>query len=323
MRRAAKTDKENEMTGTRRGYGMSRKPLRKRRERLFLFCMLILPFTQWLVFWLYVNFSSIILAFQDQRTGAWTFSNFSLFWDRLTLPDGIINIAVKNTMRYFGAELIVILPLSVVIAYFLYKRILFYKGFRIIFYLPAIISAVAMVTSFTNFIDPRGPLGTIAKLFGLKVPPEGFLGKQSTATWTIVVYSIWTGFCSNVLLFGGAMTRIPIDVLESARIEGSGPLVELVRLILPLIWSSISTIIVFQFTGIFSSSGPILLFTNGDFDTTTISFWIFQQVYGSGVFGGTGSYNLVSCAGLCFTLVGVPIILFIRWLMERIPAVEY
>ena len=91
------------MTGTRGGYGMSRKPLRKRRERLFLFCMLILPFTQWLVFWLYVNFSSIILAFQDQRTGAWTFSNFSLFWDRLTLPDGIINIAVKNTMRYFGA----------------------------------------------------------------------------------------------------------------------------------------------------------------------------------------------------------------------------
>ena len=43
----------------------------------------------------------------------------------------------------------------------------------------------------------------------------------------------------------------------------------------------------------------------------------------SGAAGGAGSYNLVSAAGLCFTLVGVPIILFVRWLMEKVPAVEY
>ena len=55
----------------------------------------------------------------------------------------------------------------------------------------------------------------------------------------------------------------------------------------------------------------------------TISFWIFKQVYGSGAIGGTGSYGLVSAAGLCFTLVGVPLIMFTRWLLNKIPVVEY
>ena len=296
---------------------------KKRNQTIFLICMMSLPFIQWLVFWLYVNLSSILLAFQDQRTDAWTTNNFVQFWEGLTSPYGEIKIAVRNTMYYFCANLFVIMPLSVIITYFIYKRILFFKGFRIIFYLPAIISAVAMVTSYMSFIDPRGPLGNIVEAFGGSLPPEGLLGKNSTATATIVVYSIWVGFCSNILLFGGAMTRIPVDVLESARLEGCGPFRELVQLIFPLIWSSVSTLIVFAFTGIFNSSGPILLFTNGSFETTTISFWIFQQVYGTGAVGGSGSYNLVSCAGLCFTLVGVPIILLIRWLLERVPTVEY
>ena len=44
---------------------------------------------------------------------------------------------------------------------------------------------------------------------------------------------------------------------------------------------------------------------------------------GVGNVGGSGSYNLVSCAGLCFTAVSVPVILGIRKLLERIPTMEY
>lgn len=296
---------------------------KKRKETLFLICMLALPVLQWLVFWLYVNFSSIMLAFQDQRTSEFTFTNFAMFWESLISPYGEIRIALKNTLIYFCTSLFVIMPIALVISYFLYKRVIFYKGFRVIFYLPAIISGVAMVAVFTNFIDPTGPLGTIVKLFGGEIPPEGLLGRPTTATWTIVAYCIWTGFCGNILLFSGAMARVPIDVLESAKLEGISPTRELLSIVFPLIWPTVSTQIIFVFTGLFTSSGPILLFTNGSNDTTTISFWIFSQVYGNGAVGGSGSYNLVSATGLCFTVVGVPIILFVRWLMEKIPAVEY
>ena len=294
----------------------------KRKETAFIFCMLILPFLQWVVFWLFVNLQTIMLAFQDQRTETFTLHNFTTFWESLT-QGGEISIAVKNTFIYFSVNLIIVMPLALLISYFLYKRIMGYKAFRIIFYLPAIVSSVAMIAVFKSFISPKGPLDALFGLFGKSIPPEGLLARKETATATIVADTIWTGFCGNILLFAGAMSRVPIDVLESAKLEGCGTFRELFGIIFPLIWPTVSTQIIFAFTGIFSSSGPILLFTAGAYDTTTISFWIFEQVYGTGAAGGSGSYNLVSATGLCFTVVGVPIILFVRWLMEKIPAVEY
>lgn len=296
---------------------------RKRAELTFIIAMLTIPALHWLVFWVYINFSSFMLAFQTAR-GEWSFVNFRLLYNQLTMPYGdTIGLALKNTMYYFITDVFVILPLSIVISFFIFKRILGYKAFRIIFYLPAIISGVAMTSVYSAFISPNGPLGAICKEFDIEFT-QSLFASPKTATPTIIVYTIWTGFCSNIILVGGAMSRIPVEVLESAKIEGCGPFREIVRIVLPLIWSTLSTMIVLQLTGIFSASGPILLFApDGAAETTTLSFWIFKQVYGSGQYGGTGSYGLVSCAGLCFTLIGVPIIMFIRKLFEMIPAVEY
>jgi ABC-type sugar transport system permease subunit len=298
-------------------------PFNKRGQTIFIIVMLALPVIQWLIFWLYVNLQSIMLAFKDMRTGEFTFINFITFWKELTKPKGDIGIAIKNTMLYFLTSMVVVIPISTFISYFIYKRILFYKGFRIIFYLPAIIPAVVMVEVFRNFIDPTGPLGAIVGLFGGKISPEGLLARTKTATSTILFYYVWAGFTTTVLLFSGAMTRIPLEILESAKIEGVGPFKELILIILPLIWPTISTQIILALTGLFNASGPILLFTKGAFETTTLSYWIFSQVYGDGTLGGTGTYNLVSCTGLCFTVVGVPIILSIRALINKIDKLEF
>ena len=123
------------------------------------------------------------------------------------------------------------------------------------------------------------------------------------------------------------MSRIPPEIMEAAKIDGIGPVRELFSFIFPLIWPTLSTMLIFQLTAIFTASGPILLFQpNGDYDTSTISFWIFKQVYGGGLPTASlssGQINLISCTGLWFTLLGVPIILGARKLLEKIPATEY
>ena len=295
----------------------------KGRERAFIVLMLLVPALNWLVFWLYVNISSFVLAFQNMR-GEWSLTNFVTFWDQLTSPYGdTIGLALKNTLFYFLNNLFIIFPISVIISYFLYKRILFYKGFRIIFFLPAIISGVAMVGVYYAFIQPTGPLGAICDFFGIEYT-DSLLNSPKTATATILVYCIWAGFSTNVILASSAMSRIPAEILEAAKLEGCKPFRELVQIVLPLTWSTLNTLLVFILTGIFNASGPILLFMpDGGSETTTIAFWIFKQVYGNGAMGGTKNYGLVSCAGLCFTAVGVPVILLIRRLFEKIPGVEY
>ena len=288
---------------------------------VFIVSGLALPILSFLIFWLYVNFNTFILAFQKPSTYEWTLDNFVQFWDQLTRAGGTIGIALRNTLIYF-AESVLLLFLNLIIAYFLYKKIFGYKVFRIIFYLPAIISAVVMTTVFAEFIKPHGPLGTIVGWFGGSMKPEGLLGQNATATWAIVAYNIWVGF-TGMLLFHGALARIPYEIIEAAKLDGCGPIRECRSIIFPLVWPTFSTLLIFHLTGLFTASGPILLFTNGEFETTTISYWIFTQVYGTGAVGGSGNYGLVSAAGLCFTAVGLPIILLVRKLVEKIPVAEY
>lgn len=298
----------------------------KRREKGFIVFLLIIPVVHWLIFWLYVNLQSIFLAFQSYTidgTG-FTLGNFVEVWRQITSPiNNTIGLALTNTLKYFATTVLIIIPLCLVVSFFLYKRIWGYKVFRVIFYLPAIISGMAMVTAYKEFLDPNGPLGAIMKMFGVDYDVS-FLGSSATATNTIVVYTILTGLTTNVLLFSGGMARIPLEVLEAAKLDGVGPWKELVKIIFPLIWPTFSTQLIFTMTGLFSAGGPILLFTNGDKGTSTIAFWIFSKVYGlDGTGPSLGAYNIVACAGLCFTLVGVPLILIARKLTEKIEPVEY
>ncbi len=298
----------------------------KRAELIFIWTLLALPILDWIIFWLYKNISSFVMAFQD-LSGAWSLINFKNFYESLVAPVsdlGSFGMALKNTMKYFLLGNLVNLPLQLIFSYFLYKQIKGYKVFRIIFYFPVIISSVAMTGVFKEFISPLGPLGEMCRKLGMDFPMAGLLGQPTTATNTIMVYEVWTCVGFNMLLICGAMARIPTEVLEAARLDGIGTWRELVQIILPMIWSTLSTILILGATGILNSSGPILMLApdTGSLGTTTVSYWIFDKVYANGGFM-KGQYNLVSATGLCLTVVMVPIVLLLRRLIEKVGNVEY
>ncbi len=296
----------------------------KRRKKIFIIAMLALPILNWLVFWLYVNIQSIALAFIDPLTRKLTFANFIEVWDSVTTPYGnTLGLSLINTLKYFGVQMFITVPLCLIVAFFFYKKIAGYKAYRIVFYLPAIVPSIAYVTAFSEFIANNGPLGVILQKLGANLDPQGFLGSPKTATTTILVYCVYAGMTTNVLLFTSGMTRIPLEVLEAAKLDGVGPARELVQIIFPLIWPTFSTQLIFMMTGVFNSSGPILLFTNGQMDTTTLSYWIFAALYRSGAGATPTSYAIVSCTGLCASLIAVPLILLSRRLVEKVEVVEY
>jgi ABC-type sugar transport system permease subunit len=283
--------------------------------------LIALPLIEFFTIYVYVNIDSFFLAFQ--RGGKFAgLENFKMLLDEVRADNSTILVAIKNTFIYFGAGLILFVW-SIFLSYFFYKKIYAYKFFRFVLYMPAIISPVVFVALFKNLTSVNGAIALIIKNFNPDFRMPNLLARSETATWTMVVYVLWMGWTKNMLYLGGSLARIPLEVLESARLDGVGPWDELTKILVPLLLPTLSTLLLLDVVGILSSSGPILLFTKGDYNTTTISYWIFEQVYGTGAAGGAGSYNLVSATGLCFTVVGVPIILFVRWLMEKIPAVEY
>lgn len=279
--------------------------------RGFIIVMLAVPLTSFAVFWLYVNFDSILMAFQNEKSGQvyWTLQNFRELFKEFGNSSSEIFISLKNTLYYFLVNLFVVMPLSLILCYFLYKKIYLYKAFRFIFYLPSIISAAVLVVLVKYLLEPAGPLGGLASnLLGEEV----FLLKDSRyATNTIILYTIFTGLGGNMILLSGAMSHIDQSIIEAAKLDGISRTREMVQIVIPLIWPTLTTLLIFTFVGLFGASGPIILFTDGEVDTSTLSYWLYISVQ---------KYNASyypAAVGLFFTCVGTPIALFVRRVLNK------
>ena len=138
--------------------------------------------------------------------------------------------------------------------------------------------------------------------------------RPELAWGTGIFYLIWLSFGMQILIYSNAMNAIDDEIFESARLDGVNDRQEFFSIVLPMIWPTISTLITLIMTGIFTASGPILLFTEGAYKTTTISYYIWTQVYGA----PSGGYPVASAIGLFFTLIGLPIVLLTKWICTKL-----
>lgn len=282
-------------------------------ERIFIIVMLAWPIFHFLVFWLYVNFDSLLLAFQKPESFGsdkmvWTLDNFKFVYHEFFEGGTEMWIALRNTFLYFASSMLVF-PLALIMTYFIYKKIPGYKVFRVIFYFPTIISASVTASIFKYIIAGNGPVAMFLELFGKDMP--FLLNDSSTAIWTLIFYMHFFGLGGNLVLLGGSMSKIDTSVLEAAKIDGVSAMQELIHIIIPMMWPTIATILTLAFTGIFTASGPILLFTKGGYETMSLSYWIFDKVK----FGN--SYNEPAAVGFVFMILSIPIVFGMRHLLEK------
>jgi len=295
----------------------------KNNKSLFLISMLIVPMLNFLIFWLYVNFQSILNAFRVEEYGEVRFSfiNWKYFFEDLFSDNPYINIAsmFKNTLIYFASTAVIILPLSLLLAYFLYKKIRFYRYYRVIFFLPNIVSGAVLATLYKFLFNPSvgGPVAMLISTISGN-PPQNYLLTDEWALPLVLLYGIWTGFSVNLIIFTGAMGRLPMAVIEAAQIDGVNMREEFFKIMIPMMWPTLSTIIVTTVAGIFTSSGAVLLLTGGDHDTASIAFWIWITTRNQ------QSIYYPSTVAFCCTLVSVPLVLGVKKLTEKLyPDVVY
>ena len=287
------------------------------KKSIFLAGILIIPVVHFIIFWGVVNFNSIVMAFQrtDVSTGNSVFSmdNFSEIF-RL-FKDGELSRALGNTLLTSGFLTLFMLPWGFFVTYFLYKKIRFHGLWRTMMFTPSILPAVAMSAIFIYLVYPMGPVGKFWEiLFGAEAP--SFLMEPELAKWTILGYIFWTNFGGQFILFSGAMSRIPDEVIEAAKLDGVGMGCELFKIVLPLCWPTFSMLLLLNLASISTATGPVLLLTNGDADTTTFSFWIFLRVQE----GTAKGLNEAAALGILCTVVLFPFMILARWGLSKVYA---
>jgi ABC-type sugar transport system permease subunit len=264
------------------------------------------------------------LAFQIETANGitWTLTeNFKIFFEALTESGNDLNISIGNTALYFLSGLLITMPLSLFISYFLSKKILGYQYFRIVFYLPCIITPIILTSVYDQLLLPNGPLGVLFKKLSLDYPTNGPLYEANShvPTFTIILYTILTGFGGDMLIFSGSMSRIPTEIYESAKLDGCGPLREVVTIVIPLIWSTISTLLIFQLAAITTFDfGTFLLYEKGEAPSqvSTMGYHIFRLTLL--VSEGAEVANRPAALGLVITVITVPIVMICRAIIEKL-----
>lgn len=284
---------------------------------LFMFAFLALPTINFLVFFVYTNVDAFFMSFQkleyvgNSLTTRWTLEQYEkVFTSFFADPNGVLRLALRNTLLYYITGTLIIFPVSVIITYFIYKQILGYKIFRFIFYLPSIITSAAIVMLFKYSLQTGGPVANICEALGIHYTYP--LTDPTRANKTLLIYSVLFGFGGQIVLYGGAMNSINGEMLEAGDLDGCSWFQELIYLVIPSIWPTMSTALILGLAGILGSSGPVLTFTKGDYGTTTLSFEIYRLV--SGVSGERDLYY-ASAVGMTMTVFVFPLVMLIRWLI--------
>ena len=278
---------------------------------IFVGACLFFPIVNWLVFYVYANFSSFGMAFTNS-VGEISFDNFVRFYNDLASASSELRIAFRNTFLIFAIT-VAVYPFQVLVSYFIYKKIPFYGFYRIVFFLPQILFSLALSLVFSNLIGVEGFIAKgIQEWLHLDYVPE-LLTDSRFANIVLIVYMLWLGFPGSLIIWGGTFARIPQEVLESAQIDGVSWWQEFTKIIVPLVWPTVSLQMILMSCSIFSATTAAFELTGGQYGTMTFSCWMFlQMLSGSGANYSSNVYNYMSAVGLCVTVVAVSISLVIR-----------
>ena len=207
------------------------------------------------------------------------FDNFiSLFQDKAFIR------SFQNTILLIVVVTIVTLVLAVFFAAILTtEKIRGSNFFRIIFYIPNILSIVVVSGIFSAIYDPgRGLIDSMLHIAGLKGPKAGWLGDQNIVIYSIAMALIWQAVGYYMVMYMAGMANIPDSLYEAAELDGAGKINKFFTITLPLVWLNIrATLSFFIISTINLSFLLVVPLTDGGPDGATEVFlsYMYKQAY--------------------------------------------
>jgi N-acetylglucosamine transport system permease protein len=161
--------------------------------------------------------------------------------------------------------------------------------FRIIFYIPNILSIVVIAGIFSAIYDPNtgllNSLFSLVKLEGLK---QLWLGNQQLAIYSIGGALIWQAIGYYMVMYMSSMASIPESFYEASSLEGAGKFTQFFSITLPLIWQNLRTTLTFFIISTINLSFLLVqAMTGGGPDGATEVFlsYMYKQAYTNSSYG--------------------------------------
>ena len=165
---------------------------------------------------------------------------------KVLFQDSKFIAAMQNTILLIVVVTVVTFFFALVFAGILTREKI--KGqnfFRVIFYIPNILSVVVIAGIFSAIYKPEnGMLNSILSFLS---------GREIMILWkdqqmviiSIIIAMVWQAIGYYMVMYMASMSAVPADLYESASLDGAGRLAQFFQITLPLIWTNIRTTLTF------------------------------------------------------------------------------
>lgn len=191
--------------------------------------------------------------------------------------------------------------IGVIVAVLINNEIPGRKLFRVIYYIPQVISAVIIGYLFKVLFSYDGAINALLKSLHLIADSIPWMERSATARLVVILCLVWVNVGWQTLLALGGLTSIDPSIYEAAKLDGAGYWTQLFRITFPLLGRTLEysciTSVMWTFTGIFSY---IYSMTGGGpgYDTTTLEYMVYLKS-----FSANSQYGYASALSVLLIIV--------------------
>jgi len=218
--------------------------------------------------------------------------------------------ALINTGIYTLASVVVILPLSVLLALLVHQTLAPGGVFlRTVLFSTYMVPMIAVALVFSKLYSPtEGPLNQVLGWVG--IGPQPWLSSPQTALGSIVILNVWQQIGYFTVLAVAGLTQIPGSLYEAAKIDGANPIQRFTSITLPLLGNTLLFSAVIAIINAVQVFEPVALITQGGpINATNVLTYHIRRVGIERAQGGLGSamgvtlmLSLVVAIALLFAL---------------------
>lgn len=252
-----------------------------------------------LVFLLYVSMQ------EWNGIGSMNFVAFDNF--RYLLGDPVFKTAMINTALWILAGILLHTPLGLLMALLLFRKPRGWKLFRVLFFLPNVISTTAL--AFLWYFVLHVSLGLVNNLFksvGLESWAHPWLSDPGTAVFAnMIPFVLYIGF--TMVIFLTQMTTISPDLYEAAEIDGATNVQKDRYITIPMVKGAIAINVIFNTAFCLKMfEYPLLMTGGGPADSSiNMSLYIYREMITA------NRYGISMSAGLMAILMGAVAMLLV------------
>ena len=222
---------------------------------------------------------TIILSFKDFSHDIYNPSWIGLSNYTTLLKSKEFYEVIINTFIYlFGAvPILAILPL--ILAVLINQKIRCVTLYKVLIYLPVVISIVVVAIAFKWLYAQQGILNYIMELFNIGA--VGWLTDPKFAIYSVILVTIFKGVGYYMMIYLSALMSAPADLYEAADVDGANFLQKHLTVSIPHLMptialvttiSSISALKIFAEIYVMTRGGPLN-------STKTIVYYIYERAF--------------------------------------------